>query len=340
LLRRKPVRAPRPASLRAQRELRLREKLERELGPDVRAALGDPTVVEVVLNADGELWVERLGKEIEPIGVRMERVQAETLIGTVAALLDREIHDERPILEVELPFDGSRFEGVMPPISRAPVFAIRRRAVRVFTLGEYVDAGTVSSKRAAQLCEAIERRHTILICGGTGSGKTTLANALIAEAVRAAGPAERFLILEDTLELRCDAPNHVQLRTSEFVDLERLVRATMRLRPDRIAVGEVRGREALALLKAWNTGHPGGVTTVHANSARAALSRLDQLVQEAGVPSQPQLIADAIDWIVSIARTPSGRRVTEMVRVRGWIPGSGFDLETFARDNSDEGDEK
>lgn len=334
------MRAPRPASLQAQRELRLREKLERELGADVRAALGDPTVVEVVLNADGELWVERLGKEIEPLGARMERVQAESLIGTVAALLDREIHDERPILEVELPFDGSRFEGVMPPISRAPVFAIRRRAVRVYTLEEYVSTGVVSRGCATLLRKAIARRQSLVICGGTGSGKTTLANALLAEAVQVSGPAERFVILEDTLELRCDAPNHVQLRTSEFVDLDRLVRATMRLRPDRIVVGEVRGREALALLKAWNTGHPGGVTTVHANSARAALSRLDQLVQEAGVPSQPQLLADAIDWIVAIARTPGGRRMTELVRVQGWIPGSGFELETFFPESTDEGDAK
>jgi Flp pilus assembly CpaF family ATPase len=176
----------------------------------------------------------------------------------------------------------------------------------------------------------------VVICGGTGSGKTTLANALLGEAVALAGTAQRFLLLEDTVELQCAAPNHVQLRTSPGVDLTRLVRATMRLRPDRIVVGELRGREALALLKAWNTGHPGGLTTVHANSARAALSRIDQLVQEAGVPSQPQLIAEAIDVIVSIRRSEGGRRVDEILLVKDYQPGRGFGLESVRAEETRE----
>jgi len=330
----------RPVDLRAHRDHRFREKLHGELGGDVRAALSDPSVLEILLNEDGSLWVERLGKPIERIGASLTRTQAESLLGTIAALTGREVHEDRPIIETELPFDGSRFEGVLPPVTRSPVFAIRRRALRVISLREYVTAGILDASLASRLEAATAHRQSIVVCGGTGSGKTTLANALLAEAVRVGDPGERFLILEDTAELRCEAPNCVQLRTSDTIDLDRLVRATMRLRPDRIVVGEVRGREALALLKAWNTGHPGGVTTVHSNSARAALSRLDQLIQEAGVPSQPQLIADAVDLIVAIQRTPTGRRVTELVRVHGYVPGSGFELEQvapFERANTDGG---
>jgi type IV secretion system protein VirB11 len=139
-------------------------------------------------------------------------------------------------------------------------------------------------------------------------------------------PSERYVIIEDTLEIQCRAQNLVQLRTSENANLTRLVRATMRLRPDRIIIGEVRGGEALALLKAWNTGHPGGVTTIHANSAKAALTRLSSLVQEAGVPPQPELIAETIKLIAFIVRTAGGRRVTELVRLEGYDAREGFKL--------------
>ncbi|MCP5057358.1 MAG: P-type conjugative transfer ATPase TrbB, partial [bacterium] len=273
--------SPSPIDLRQQRDKRLRDKLRRELGSDVLTALAAPAVVEVMLNADGELWVERLVSGVAPLGSTMSRSQAENLLGTVAALADTEINEETPLLEVELPFDGSRFHGVVSPISAGPVFAIRKRAIRVHTLDEYVGQGILDPGAREALREALGHRQNLVICGGTGSGKTTLANALLREAVELAGPAERFVILEDTVELQCSAANHVQLRTTDDIDLTRLVRATMRLRPDRIVIGEIRGREALALLKAWNTGHPGGLTTVHANSAGAALSRIDQLVQEA-----------------------------------------------------------
>jgi type IV secretion system protein VirB11 len=316
-----------PIDLREQRDRRLRHKLRRELGPDVLGPLFDPSVVEILLNADGEIWVERLGRGVACIGKQMSQPQAENLLGTIAALADTEINETRPILEVELPFDGSRFQGVVPPVSSGPVFAIRKRALRIHTLDDYVEQGILTPNRREMLREALRTRQNILICGGTGSGKTTLANALLKEAVDLAGPAERFVILEDTVELQCAATNRLQLRTTDRVDLTRLVRATMRLRPDRIIVGEVRGREALALLKAWNTGHPGGVTTVHANGARAALSRIDQLVQEAGVPSQRKLIAETIDLIVSIARTGGGWRVEEILRIAGYDSEHGFWLD-------------
>lgn len=326
--------SPSAIDLRQQRDRRLRDKLRRELGSDVLAALADSTVVEVMLNADGELWVERLVSGVAPLGGTMSRSQAENLLGTVAAIADAEINESSPLLEVELPFDGSRFHGVVPPISAGPVFAIRKRAIRVHTLDEYLGQGILSPAGRDALRDALARRENLVICGGTGSGKTTLANALLRAAVELAGPSERFVILEDTVELQCSAANHVQLRTTEDIDLTRLVRATMRLRPDRIVIGEIRGREALALLKAWNTGHPGGLTTVHANSAGAALSRIDQLVQEAGVPSQPQLIADSVDLVVSIARRNGGRRVEELLRVEGYEPGRGYHLSRICEEDS------
>lgn len=318
--------SPSAIDLRDQRDRRLRDKLRRELGAEVLSALAEASVVEVMLNADGELWVERLDSGVTPLGGTMSRSQAENLLGTVAALAETEINEGRPLLEVELPFDGSRFHGVVPPVSGGPVFAIRKRAVRVHTLGDYVADGMLTPEGRDALRAALGRRENIVICGGTGSGKTTLANALLREAVELAGPGERFVILEDTVELQCTAANHIQLRTTDEIDLTRLVRATMRLRPDRIVIGEIRGREALALLKAWNTGHPGGVTTVHANSASAALSRIDQLIQEAGVPSQPQLIAESVDLVVSIARWNGGRRVEELLQVEGYEPGRGYRL--------------
>jgi type IV secretion system protein VirB11 len=318
--------SPSAIDLHDQRDRRLRDKLRRELGGEVLSALGDASVVEVMLNADGELWVERLGSGVARLGGTMSQSQAENLLGTVAALAETEINEGRPLLEVELPFDGSRFHGVVPPVSSGPLFAIRKRAVRVHTLDDYVVGGMLAPDGRDALRAALGGRENIVICGGTGSGKTTLANALLREAVELAGPCERFVILEDTVELQCTAANHIQLRTTDEIDLTRLVRATMRLRPDRIVIGEIRGREALALLKAWNTGHPGGVTTVHANSAGAALSRIDQLIQEAGVPSQPQLIAESVDLVVSIARRNGGRRVEELLQVEGYEAGRGYRL--------------
>src|SRR6185437_5925389 len=158
-----------------------------------------------------------------------------------------------------------------------------------------------------------------------GTGKTTLTNAILAYMTVIASE-HRLVIIEDTSELQCAAENAVMLRATDTVTMLRLLKTTMRLRPDRIIIGEVRGGEALALLKAWNTGHPGGVTTIHANSARAALTRLSSLVQEAGVPAQSELIAETINLLVFIVRNSARRRVTELVRVAGYDGRGGFVL--------------
>jgi type IV secretion system protein VirB11 len=308
------------------REERLRRKLERELGPVVLQALADEKTIEVMVNPDGGVWWDRLGDGQSLLPDQFSPERAESLVGTVAALLGAVANQERPIVEGELPFFGFRFEGIVPPVARRAAAAIRKHSSRLRTLDDYVAEQRLSSLHAAVLREAIGARMNIIVTGGTASGKTTFVNALLDEKVRSTHPNHRFVILEDTVELQCAAPNRVALRTCEAADLTRLVRATMRLRPDAIIVGEVRGREALDMLKAWNTGHPGGMCTVHANSARAALSRLDQLVQEAGVPSQPFLLADAVDLVVSLQE----RAVREVLRVRGFDPARGFELEELS----------
>ena len=305
---------------------RLLEKLKRELGPVVLAALDNPKVVEIMLNPDGCLWLDVAGEGMIDTGATLPAHQAMSAMSTIAAMLETVVTLDKPILEGELPLDGSRFEGVIPPNAPAPMFAIRKKAVLIYTLADYVKQGIMTDVQADTIKAAVAARENILIVGSTGSGKTTLANALLHEIGSTDG---RVVIIEDTVELQCSARNLVSLRTSETTDMIRLLRATMRLRPDRIVVGEVRGGEALALLKAWNTGHPGGCATVHANSARAGLIRLEQLIQEAGVPPQPQLIAEAINVIVSIQRAHGGRKIQEVCRVVGWQENGGYELQTL-----------
>jgi type IV secretion system protein VirB11 len=224
---------------------------------------------------------------------------------------------ETPIVEGELPLDGSRFEGVIPPIVSQASFTIRKKAGRVFTLEEYAAAGTMPSGLAEQIKASIVRRDNILVAGGTGSGKTTLVNAIIL-AVSQLCPDQRLVIMEDTMELQSKSRNTVFFRTSEYVNMTRLLKMTMRYRPDRIIIGEVRDQAALDLLKAWNTGHPGGVATIHANSAEEGLDRLEELTEEAGTGPKQKLIGRAVDLIIFIRRAPGGRKVTQAIAVNGF----------------------
>ena len=296
---------------------RLLEKLKQELGDIVLEALADPAVIEVALNPDGKIWVEQAGKLMTVAGA-MSTPNAMSLLGTVASSLKTEIHADKPVVEGELILDGSRIEGLIPPVVSAPVFCIRKRASQLFTLDQYEEQGVITAAGTALLKQAVNEHQNILIAGGTGSGKTTFGNALLQE-MASHKLAPRIVIIEDTAELQCAADNAVMMQTSRAVNMQGLLRATLRLRPDRIVVGEVRGAEALALLKAWNTGHPGGLATLHANSALAALHRLEQLVAEAGCTQLVQpLIAEAVDLIIAITRHSDGRKVTHIQRLLGW----------------------
>lgn len=307
---------------------RQEEALKRALGQTVLNALNDHNVVEVMLNDDSTLWVDRLGAGMEKIG-SIDAIQSMSIISTVAAMLDTTVTEDKPILECELPYDGSRFEALIPPLVARPTFALRKKALLVFNLEDYVSKGIMNIHQKEVIEKAVLNRKNILVAGGTGTGKTTLANAVLDCVARLDGD-HRVVIIEDTKELQCNAPNAVFLRSSDNVDMTRLLRATMRLRPDRIVVGEVRDGSALALLKAWNTGHPGGIGTVHANDCAAALIRVGQLIQETGVPAAPDLIAEAVNIVISIKRTATGRVIEEVAEVKGWSSGAGFHIERIA----------
>lgn len=306
-----------PLPVTSEHDRRIKEKLKRELGPLICGLLEDTRVIEIMLNPDGSLWVERLGESMEKVGV-MSAPQAESLMGTVASTLRTQITAQNPILECELPIDGSRFEALIPPVVAGPTFTIRKKAVQIFTLDDYVKSGIMTAEQCSAIKQAVHDRLNILVVGGTGTGKTTLTNAII-QFMSEAFPHDRIAIIEDTGELQCSAKNAVTMRAVDHVDMTRLLKATMRLRPDRILVGEVRDGAALALLKAWNTGHPGGAATVHANSADAGLIRIEQLVAEATQAPMQALIAEAVNLIISIEKVPHvGRRIKEVVKVVGF----------------------
>ena len=300
---------------------RIKEMLRRDLGPVLLEALVDPTTVELRLNADGKLWQECLGAKMRCIG-KMSPTQGEAIIRTIAGFHGKEVTRFKPTLEGELPIDGSRFAGQLPPIVHAPTFAIRKRAIAIFTLNQYVENKIMSQKYYAVLKDAILNHRNILIIGGTGSGKTTLVNAIIHEMVEV-NPNERIFIIEDTGEIQCAAMNRVQYHTTLEVTMTMLLKTTLRMRPDRILVGEVRGPEALDLLMAWNTGHEGGAATLHANNAKAGLNRLAMLISmhpDSPKPIEP-LIAEAVHFLVHIARTSSGRCVQEILEVTDYKNG-------------------
>ena len=289
--------------------------LRTALGPAIARFLEDPGVVEVMLNPDGRIWIDRLSEGLSDTGERLSSADGERIVRLVAHHVGTEVHARAPRVSAELPETGERFEGLLPPVVTSPAFAIRKPAVAVFSLDAYVMARIMTGDQAAVLRAAVASRANILVAGGTSTGKTTLTNALLAEVAKT---SDRVVIIEDTRELQCAARNLVAMRTKDGVaTLSDLVRSSLRLRPDRIPIGEVRGSEALDLLKAWGTGHPGGIGTIHAGSAIGALRRLEQLIQEAVVTVPRALIAETINLVAVLSGRGSARRLTELARVEG-----------------------
>lgn len=297
---------------------RQQESLYHALGPLIADALAQDDIMEIMANSDGTLWVDRAGVGRQKLG-RIEQSAAETTIRLLASHMGETVTPARPAVAGVLPRTGERFQGVVPPLAERPVFTIRKRASVVVSLDEYIAKGMLTATGADVIRRAVGERKNILVAGGTGSGKTTLLNAILAE------PAfrdDRIVIIEDTKELQCLAEDKVELLTKNTeppVTMTDLLRMTLRLRPDRIIIGEVRGSEALAMLKAWNTGHPGGLATVHANSARDALRRVEDLVGEASLTIPKRSVASAINLVIFITRTRGscGRLVTTVSEVVG-----------------------
>jgi type IV secretion system protein VirB11 len=295
--------------------------LRTALGPDITTFLEDPTVVEVMLNPDGRLWIDRLSEGLSDTGATLLPADGERIIRLVAHHVDTEVHPGAPRVSAELPGTGERFEGLLPPVVAAAAFSIRKPAVAVFTLDDYAASGIMTAAQAEILRKAVTERRNILVAGGTSTGKTTLTNALLAEVAKS---DDRVVLIEDTRELQCKARNLVALRTKDGVaTLSDLVRSSLRLRPDRIPIGEVRGAEALDLLKAWGTGHPGGIGTIHAGTALGALRRLEQLIQEAVITVPRALIAETINIVAVLAGRGAQRRLAELAFVAGLDPASG-----------------
>ena len=299
--------------------------LRQAMGPVIAQALADRLVVEVMVNPDGRIWVDRIGEGRSFTGEMLASDDANRILRLLADHAGEVVTRDRPRVSATLPQTGERFQGAFMPLVAIPAFAIRKRPEVVFDLADYVARGSLEPQTADLLREAVQERRNILIAGGTGSGKTTFANALLAEPAFA---QDRVVLIEDTAELQCAAADRVELltkRVEPVVTMTDLVRDTLRLRPDRIVIGEVRDGSALDLLKAWNTGHPGGLATIHANSALEALTRLEDLIGEVTQRIPYRAIAAAINVVVFIERTREGRRVRSVSEVLGWGP-EGYDL--------------
>lgn len=308
--------------LEAIRDARERTSLETSLGASIVAALDDPDVVEILANPDGGVWKETHSEGRKPL-CGIESYHAESVVRMVAHRMGTEVSpEENPQVSGVLP-TGERFHGLIPPIVDAAAFTIRKRSLQVFTLDDYVASGTITPRQRDGLKQAIRDRKNILVVGGTGSGKTTLCNALLADE---GFVNHRVVIIEDTRELQCSAKDSVAMlssRSEPTVTMRDLLKATMRMRPDRIVVGEVRGGEALDLIKSWNTGHPGGLGTLHADGALAGLKRVESLIAEVSVNVDREAVGDAIDFVVSIRRTARGREVDEILEVERFDPDAG-----------------
>ena len=309
---------------------RTQNKLKQDLGKFILSALSDDEIYEVLLNPDGVLWVDGYKGKRE-YGT-MSPDAAKNLINTVASVADEVVTHKSPsfsgelLVEINEEFKLFRFQAFIPPVVTSPAFAIRKRAGHVIPLQDYVRDEIISPQQEKIIKGSVEQRKSILVVGGTQSGKTTFCNSIL-DCIAQTHPQDRVIIIEDTQELKCGVKDSVTMRASPAKTMNDLIFDSMRIRPDRIIIGEVRGKEAHSLIKAWNTGHPGGVSTIHANSAQSGLLRLEQLIQEAGVVPVPEAIAEAVNLLVFIQKSnkgKKGRQVTSVLRLMGYDKKDGY----------------
>ena len=296
----------------------IQSMLKNALGPDAGEFLIDDLITELMLNPDGKLWIDRFGVGVVDSGITINPNDALRVIQIVSSGINEECNESKPTLEAELPGSGHRFQGVLPPVVDNPTFCIRKKAIKVYSLNDYVEGGLLAPSQNDNILASIRERKNILVVGGTSSGKTTFMNAILHE-LSSAG--RRFVLIEDTVELQCDAPNKVPMRSKKgVVTMDDLLETSLRLNPDSIIVGEVRrGPECLSMLKAWNTGHPGGCCSIHADSAAAAMQRIEELVGEVSMRISHRFIAEAIDVLIFMKQDKAGKRMVEQVlKVNGY----------------------
>lgn len=306
-------------------DTRLLQSIRHNCGEIVNDAIDDPEVIEIMLNPDGKIWTERYGQDQRYVG-DLPFANGQMILSLVASALGRTVDANSPILEGEFPLDGSRFAGVFPPVvGPGASFSIRKRASKLLTLENYYETGVITEKVMKIIYEAVLHMKNIVVVGGTSSGKTTFVNAII-DCISRYCSSHRLIIIEDTAELQSKSPNTVFLHTHIIdelreIGMRQLAKLSMRYAPRRILVGEVRDAAALELLKLWNTGHPGGVGTFHADSAKEALPRLEELVEEAGLGPKRPLIGRAVDLVVYMEKTADNkRRVSSIMKVKGYNP--------------------
>lgn len=279
----------------------------------------DKNIFEVYANPDGKVWADKLGQGRTYTGIVLPVAERRQIILNVAALTNQLVKNDRPVIDADIPanrvFPKCRFEGNLPDVVSDPTFNIRKHPEKIFTLDDYLANSTISDVQYSFLKEAIKKKLNIIAAGGTKSGKTTFLNALLAEIAKT---DDRVILIEDTPELQCAAKDFVAMRATRTFDMSDCLRQVLRMTPDRIVVGEVRSGEALALLDAWSTGHSGGCSTVHSNSARDTLLRLENMTARVSKNPQQATIAQAVNVVCYLKLVGNQRRLQEIMRVKGW----------------------
>ncbi|MGL4946362.1 MAG: P-type conjugative transfer ATPase TrbB [Cetobacterium sp.] len=291
--------------------------LNYSLGEEIVKYFSDDNVIEIMLNDDGKLWLDTFDGT-KDTGVIIDNEKALNVAYLLASHIGAEINQDFPHLGGELPGTGFRFQIEIPPIVSNVSFNIRKKAIRVFSLNDYLESGTITERQKEIIEKAVSKRKNILVVGGTSSGKTTLCNAILKEIAKY---KNRVVLIEDVQELQCETENKVRMKTSKNTTIRDLIKITMRKTPERIIVGEIRDGAALDLLKAWNSGHPGGISTIHADDCLGGLEKLEQYIQEVSANPQSKLIGRAVDLVVVIAKVEGQRKITEIVTVDGYRNG-------------------
>ncbi len=314
--------APTPLPTAKTREDKILSKLKKELGSDILKALDNPFVTDINVNPDGRVFVERLDTpEIRQI-TTLSHLARESIIKTVATSLDQVANKENSTIGGELPLLGARFEGVLPPVAKpGPGFSIRKKAIKILTLKDYLEAEIITVQMYAMLDTAIQNRENVLIAGGTGTGKTTFINAFV-DHISKRFPHDRIVICEDIDEIQSSAPNTFKMIANKNNPLDSCIETSLRLSPKRIIIGEIRApRQAEAAFQAWNTGHKGGIFSLHANSALDALQRLEDLCIISNGNKCQRRIARTVDKVLFIKKENNQRKVTEFYELNDFSDG-------------------